>query len=531
MSPINRRGFLLACTQAGAVARLSAAGAEPNRIGLVQSSHRALQRPLSPEDPLDYEAVREMVWKSIEYAGGLGSRVRPGSWVVLKPNMGFLPPQPGYRSGDITDMRVLRAVLEYVARNTRATRVTVAEGGSYRGLKDSSADNVVTQEGAHRDGHTFVWPAGEFPGFGGDLRTAISEARAAYPEKRFDFVDLNYDGVRDRSGRLARVPVSKAANGAGAFSGVGQYFVTNTIRNCDYLISIPVVKCHMQCGITASLKNYIGTAPRQAYAGPGVFWNSLLHAQHEVEGRIDPVITDLASFHPPDFVVADGIRGLQYREHNNEAADQMIRSNMVLASRDPVAADALAAYLLGFVPGDIEYLNMAQARGMGRLELSASDVRGDDPGRLRARWAKPSDWHGRGNRAWLVTGEPGTPISGWSPHTAPTDTLWFERALPGAPRPVYAAAVHILSDGHRKGNLWVGAEGRVTATLNGQQVMREEGVSTYRVGQFQQAVELRPGRNLLEFRVERLSAGARLSALIVGRRNDGDTADGIAYTI
>ena len=49
------------------------------RIGLVQSTHRRLSRPASPEDPLDYDRVRDMVWKAIEYgrprAGSLEAKI------------------------------------------------------------------------------------------------------------------------------------------------------------------------------------------------------------------------------------------------------------------------------------------------------------------------------------------------------------------------------------------------------------------------------------------------------------------------
>src|ERR1041385_9220529 len=110
MSAWSRRRFL--CGAGALAVPLPAARPEKNRIGLIRSTNRALRRPASAEAPLDYERVRDMVWRAIGYAGGLAERVRPGSWVVLKPNMVFLRPQSGYRSGDITDLRVVQAVLE-----------------------------------------------------------------------------------------------------------------------------------------------------------------------------------------------------------------------------------------------------------------------------------------------------------------------------------------------------------------------------------------------------------------------------------
>ena len=304
---MNRRGFLYSA--AAAVAAGPVRGDAKPSIGLVTSSHARLHRPLSPEHPLDYEAVRDMVWQAIRYgtprAGSLEAKVRPGSWVVVKPNIVFLRPVPSYRIGDVTDMRVTKAVVEYLARFSKAGRITVAEGGSYRNQSDPHEDDRVLQNGQFKNAPTFDWGPQEFPGFDGTLGGMIAGIAKEFPDKRFDFVDLAYDAVRDAAGNFRRIVVPKSANGVSAFGARPDYFVTNTITKCDFLVTVPVMKVHLQCGITACLKNYVGTAPRQAYQAPGVFNNQLLHEQHSVEGRIDHFIADLASFHPPDYCVVD----------------------------------------------------------------------------------------------------------------------------------------------------------------------------------------------------------------------------------
>ena len=76
----------------------------------------------------------------------------------------------------------------------------------------------------------------------------------------------------------------------------------------------------------------------------------------------------------------------------------MIRNNLILASADHVAADALVAKLLGFNPWDIEFLHMAQQREMGHMDLEKADIIGDDPTSLIKAWSKPTAWYGRANR-------------------------------------------------------------------------------------------------------------------------------------
>lgn len=517
---MNRRDFFLTAAAAGSVPLFGASG---TRLGLVRSNHTRLARPAPLDDPLSYEQVRDMVFRAISLAGGPERQIKPGSWVVIKPNIVALRPRPSYRTGDITDFRVTRAVVEYVARHSRAGRITVAEGGSYRSTSDPATDSAVLQGGRRVSAYEFDWGTDEFPGFDGSLRTMLERARRTFPDKHFDYIDLSYDAVRDPSGAFRRIEVPRAPTGAGAFGGRPDYFVTNTILNCDFLITVPVMKVHNECGITASLKNYVGTAPREAYGAPGIFSNTGLHSQHSAGGRIDPFIVDLAAFHPPDYCVVDGIRGLQSSEHSNHRPDQMIQSNLVFAGRDPVAADALAARLTGFDPHDMEFLHMAAARGMGTMDFRRIDVRGDEPDRYQRTWEKPRRWYGRCNREWtvLVDGAPRR-------YTAPFDTLDLPAAA-GSRSAAYAALTEVESAGHRDGFLWIGLRGALTAKVNGETVAEFNSATRYRVGQFQYPVALRPGRNRLEFEVRPVNGEALLSALLTGPRNDGDTLDGIRW--
>ena len=504
------------------------------RLGLVQSTHKRLAKPVSAEHPLDYETVRDMVWKAIEYgqprAGSLEAKIKPGAWVVIKPNIVYLKSQQGYRPGDVTDQRVTRAVLEYVAAKSKAARITIAEGGSYRSLSDPLKDNVVTQGGERTDATNFDWGTEDFPGVGGTLEGMLKDLRAAHPGKKFDYVDLSYDVVRDTAGKARRVEVPRL-NGVGSFSNRADYFVTNAICNCDFLISVPVMKVHENCGITGCFKNYVGTAPRCVYGRPNIFWNADLHDQHAVDTRIDPFIADLAAFHPPDYNVVDGIRGLQSTEHNNRQPDQMVRSNLVLAGEDTVAADAVVARLLGFQPADIDFLQMGAARGLGTFDLNRIDIVGDELDRLSRPWIKPRTWYARSNREWLVTREPESNVATWKRHTSFGDTLYFAKAL-NAPAPVYAAAAKVRADGGRKGYLWLGLSGKVAVTLNGEKVMEEENVTRYRVGQFQKAVELRAGENQFVFRVEAVGERpVQMAAVLVGPANNGDSLEGARWAV
>jgi len=476
-----------------------------------------------------------MVWRAIEYghphAGSLEAKIKSGSWVVIKPNIVGLPPRLSYRAGDVTDLRVTKAVLEYVTEKSRASRITVAEGGSYRRVGDPAPDNVMRQNGVQVDALTADW-GDTFAGLPGTLGDVLKDVGARFPNKKIDYVDLAYDPVRDESGQFRWMDVPRSPNGVGAFGAKKVYVPANTIINCDFLITVPVMKVHAMCGVTGCLKNYVGTGPRVVYTTQGSFSNGGLHSNHSMEGRIDSFITDLAAFHPPDYCVVDGIRGLQHAEHRIERPDQEVRSNMILAGEDPVATDAMVANVLGYQPEDIEYLHMASQRQMGTMALGSVEAVGDEPDRIRRKWGKPRDWHGRCNRQWLLTQDATADLKAWARFSSPVDTLHFAQwQRPSSESTVYKSAVRVVADGNRKAFLWVGARGRVTAFLNGENVMEEEGTTRYRPGQFQAPVGLRSGENLLMFELKPLADQADLSALLVGPQNDGDTVDGIRYTV
>lgn len=142
------------------------------------------------------------------------------------------------------------------------------------------------------------------------------------------------------------------------------------------------------------------------------------------------------------------------------------------------------------------------------------------------------NWYGRCNRLWLLSQDGSTDMKGWEPYTSATDALHFMNwKKPLSDSAVYKSAVRVVADGTRKAFLWVGARGHVTAYLNGEKVMEEDGITRYRVGQFQKPVELSSGENLLVFELKPAADKADLSALLVGPQNDGDTAEGIRWRI
>jgi hypothetical protein len=168
------------------------------------------------------------------------------------------------------------------------------------------------------------------------------------------------------------------------------------------------------------------------------------------------------------------------------------------------------------------------ARALGTYDLNRIEVVGDEPDRYVKKFAKPRTWYARANRDWLVTSDPSAEVRNWKRQTSFGDMLDLAAAA-GREAPVYAATATVKSDGARKGSLWLGLSGNGTVELNGRQIMKEEGLTRFRTGQFQQAVELRPGENQFVFRVQPANGKAAISALLVGPENNGDSLDGATW--
>lgn len=140
---------------------------------------------------------------------------------------------------------------------------------------------------------------------------------------------------------------------------IPDYFVGKNI------LHLPTVKCHIYTGTTGSMKNAFG----------GLL-NSRRHYTHSV---IHETLCDLLAIqkeiHTGIFTVMDGtVAG------NGPGPRTMIPvdKDLMLASADSTAIDAVAAKLMGFDPENLAFIRIAQASGLGVGRLADIEVKGED---------------------------------------------------------------------------------------------------------------------------------------------------------
>ncbi len=159
---------------------------------------------------------------------------------------------------------------------------------------------------------------------------------------------------------------------------IPDYFIGKNI------VHLPTVKTHMYTTTTGAMKNAFG--------------GLLSKHRHYTHTWIHETLVDLLAIqkeiHPGLFALMDGTTA------GNGAGPRMIQpviKNVILASSDQVALDAVAARLMGFDPLQIKYIRLAHDQGLGVGDPREIQLVGDD--------IANENWHfkvGRNSHSFLA---------------------------------------------------------------------------------------------------------------------------------
>ena len=141
------------------------------------------------------------------------------------------------------------------------------------------------------------------------------------------------------------------------------------IRIPDYFIGknvvhLPTTKCHIYTNITGAMKNAFG----------GLLNNRRHFCHSQIHKTLVDLLTIQKEIHPGIFAITDATTA-----GNGPGPRTMIpiAKNMLLASSDCVAIDAVAAKLMGFEPMDHEFIRLAHERGLGVGRTDEIEIVGD----------------------------------------------------------------------------------------------------------------------------------------------------------
>jgi len=208
--------------------------------------------------------------------------------------------------------------------NTTDSRVIE---GVVKFLKQHGAEEIIIGEGSGF--------ADTFEAF------RISGVEAVAKKWNVKLVDLNKDDfipIRSPSPLANKVKIAKTA-------------LESTI------VSVPKLKPHGQAGATLSIKNLMGAVTPKG----------------SMHLNLNRNIAELASIIKPSIAVIDGI----VAGEGHETSGNPVEMNIVITGKDPVAADAVGAAVMGILPTEVKHLRLAEQKGLGTSDLNQIEVVGE----------------------------------------------------------------------------------------------------------------------------------------------------------
>jgi uncharacterized protein (DUF362 family)/NAD-dependent dihydropyrimidine dehydrogenase PreA subunit len=152
---------------------------------------------------------------------------------------------------------------------------------------------------------------------------------------------------------------------AGAETGL-TLVISKAVLEADYIINLPVFKTHVGMMVSGALKNVFGYVAGACKAR--------LHLQAPTSDMLASVICDVHQVRPPDLHIMDAITAI---EGNGPCHGGRLRKvGKLIASIDPLALDAVMARMMGVDPKRLPVQKRAQILGIGTLEDSGVDIRG-----------------------------------------------------------------------------------------------------------------------------------------------------------
>jgi uncharacterized protein (DUF362 family) len=128
---------------------------------------------------------------------------------------------------------------------------------------------------------------------------------------------------------------------------------SKTLIETPFLVSIVRPKTHCDVVMTGGIKNVL-------VGGINGSWDCRLQIH---KGKyVHNIMASIAKIVYPDMVIIDGTNGM---EGNGPIIGRKIKSEWTLSSFDSLAADSLAAYLMGFDVNDIGYLALLKSKEFG----------------------------------------------------------------------------------------------------------------------------------------------------------------------
>ncbi len=202
--------------------------------------------------------------------------------------------------------------------------------------------------------------------------------------------DGPFYGISDARGHFENLGVIKLAEEVGAqyaifdegafriFKNASKYLpdelgITQFVYDCDKVINIPVMKTHFNTLVTLGMKNLKGCIRRRE--------KRIFH-----EMNLDRAIVELNRILKPDLTILDATRAM---EGMGPGSGVWVDMGLMLASKDVVALDVVACYLMGVEADEVMLLRFARQTKLGETDISKIEVVGENLDEHKRRFERP----------------------------------------------------------------------------------------------------------------------------------------------
>ncbi|MEM3692742.1 MAG: DUF362 domain-containing protein [Candidatus Bathyarchaeia archaeon] len=286
---------------------------------------------------------------------GVQERLKPGSKVFIKPNLVRAPPLLPYKDEE--------GAYEISVLEADDIHPDVVEGTLVY-LRKLGVHDITIGEAAGGCETTIPYKAYGF--------YAMAEKYGA------KLVDLNY-------AEAEKVPVPNKFL-------LDYVWVPKVILESDLIINEAILKVHGATVVTLCIKNWgLGILPGKYYG-----WNKTGHRRkgldaglpiHQLgsketilgqEVSVSQAIVDVSAAKGWQISLIDGLTSTYHKGFSVKDRRRIIieRTNMIIASDDMVAADAVASACMSLDPKKILHIKWAEDRGLGTADLSRIQVKG-----------------------------------------------------------------------------------------------------------------------------------------------------------
>ena len=276
------------------------------------------------------EDVKTSVFSALELINAKHLMQKDNMVVLLKPNI--LMGKPAERAVN-THPEVVRAVIQWVKKfNPSKIYVSDSAGGRKPGITETAMKESGIQDICEEEGAICV---------------------------PFEKTERNVYKIKDAL-ELKEISSSRL------------------IREADLIINIPKIKTHWQCTLTCCIKNMFGTVLLANKAKT--------HAQAAILERFCSALVDIYSISKPQLTVIDGY---YCQEGQGPSSGDVVKLDIILAGYDGVALDSTVCKIIGFDPSEIIYLEMAEKKKLGTIDLENVEFLGETIESVYRKFKRP----------------------------------------------------------------------------------------------------------------------------------------------